>query len=264
MKWFVGLSLLDKAVIALSCVIVGFVALDPIALHLTRELDPAALKAFKRITDLGKSGWILVSCAIFIVVLYFMKPGDAALRLRAGRTHFVGIFLFIFSAVAGSGLIALFLKNLIGRARPKFFDTLGPLEFSPLALDADFAGFPSGHATTIFALAAAFAFLWPRTRVVAFSIAVWIASTRFLIGAHYLTDAIAGAVLGVGFVIALRSRLSVRRWVFERRPDGIIRLRAPRLSAWMWGQLGSPLFSVWPDAVKKRLFRRTRDKEAKI
>lgn len=262
LNWFVHLSLFDKTVVAVSCIFFGFCVLDPIAIHLTRGLDPAALKTFRRLTDLGKSGWVLVSCALLIAALYFMKRGKAGFRFRAGCTHFMGVFSFIFGAVAGSGLIALFFKNLIGRARPKYFDTLGPVEFSPLALTADFAGFPSGHATTIFALAAAFAFLWPRTRVIAFAIAVWIAATRFLIGAHYLTDTIAGASLGVGFVIFFRSRSVARRWVFEERPDGTIRQRVPLLSAWVWRELKIRPVKAWPEAIKRKFSRRAADDDS--
>ncbi|GBF27129.1 hypothetical protein MnTg02_02175 [bacterium MnTg02] len=261
LNWFAGLSHFDKTVIAVSCIFFGFCILDPIVIHLTRALDPTALKIFKVFTDFGKSGWILVLCAVVVGVLYLMKRDAKGFRFRAGCSHFLGVFSFLFVAVAGSGLVALLLKNIIGRARPKHFDTLGPIEFSPLALTADFAGFPSGHATTIFALAAVLAFLWPRTRVIAYAIAVWVASTRFLIGAHYLTDAVAGSFLGVSFVVMMRSYCSARRWVFEERPDGAIRQRVPLLSAWMWQGLKTRLKSVWPAAIKRKLSRRPADQD---
>ncbi|MGI9386227.1 MAG: phosphatase PAP2 family protein [Methyloligellaceae bacterium] len=262
-NWLVGLSLADKTAIAVSCVLFGFCVIDPIVLHLVRQLDPAALKTFKLITDLGKSGWILISSAILIAALYILRRGDTGLRFRAGCSHFIGVFGFVFAAVAGSGLVALFFKNLIGRARPKYFNTLGPVEFSPLALSADFAGFPSGHATTAFALATAVACLWPATRIIAFSIVAWVASTRFLIGAHYLTDTVVGAALGVSFSIILRSRLANRRWVFARAPDGALRQRTPLLGAWMWKALKLRAVEHWPVAIKRKFSRRTIDEDGR-
>jgi len=74
--------------------------------------------------------------------------------------------------------------------------------------------FPSGHATTMFALAAicAIVLLDPPRRVpgavrlilalVALLVAAAVAAAMVAIGAHYFTDAVAGAAVGIGVVLA--------------------------------------------------------------
>ena len=60
----------------------------------------------------------------------------------------------MFVSVGGAGLIANLAKNIIGRARPRLFETIGPLDFKLFAFQSDYASLPSGHATNMFALAA--------------------------------------------------------------------------------------------------------------
>jgi membrane-associated phospholipid phosphatase len=76
------------------------------------------------------------------------------------------------------------------------------------------AAFPSGHATSSFALAASFAVLLanPPRRVpggvrlllvlVAFLLAAAVAAAMVAIGAHTVSDAVGGAAVGVGVVLA--------------------------------------------------------------
>lgn len=87
-------------------------------------------------------------------------------------------------------------------------------------------GFPSGHATSSFALAAVFAILLtdpayrrvPRALrlllvLIALLLAAAVAATMIAIGAHVFTDAVAGAAVGTGVVLAcaLTLDLAVRR-----------------------------------------------------
>ena len=87
-------------------------------------------------------------------------------------------------------------------------------------------GFPSGHATSSFALAAIFAILVsdPVYRrvpgalrlllvLMALLLAAAVAATMIAIGAHVFTDAVAGAAVGTGVVLAcaLTLDLAVRR-----------------------------------------------------
>ena len=109
-----------------------------------------------------------------------------------------------------------------------------------MTFNYDFASFPSGHATTICAFAAVLAIFWPRARVFLFVAAAWVAATRFLIGSHFFTDAVGGALLGFWGPYFLRGRLAERRWLFERR-DGAIRLRGPRLRRWVRSEIRGSL-----------------------
>ena len=137
------------------------------------------------------------------------------------------------SASAGPGLIANVAKNIIGRARPTVFDQVGALDFKLFAFDPDYASLPSGHATNIFAFATVIGMLWPRGRVLLYTIAAWIAASRVLIGQHYVTDVVLGAILGTVFPYFVRDRFAARRWLFERTPGGGYRLRGARIQRWL-------------------------------
>jgi len=73
----------------------------------------------------------------------------------------------------------------------------------------------------------------PKGRVLLYTLAAWIAASRVLIGEHYFTDVIAGAILGTAFPYLVRERFAARRWLFERTPEGGYRLRGVRTQRWL-------------------------------
>ncbi|TIS80776.1 MAG: phosphatase PAP2 family protein, partial [Mesorhizobium sp.] len=81
-------------------------------------------------------------------------------------------------AVGLSGLAVNLLKYGIGRARPLYFNDYGVLSLHPFAMDARFAGFPSGHATTMGAVFGVLLLLFPRRWRIALAASALIASTR--------------------------------------------------------------------------------------
>lgn len=229
---FLSLGPVDKTVILLSACLFSMLIVDPLVLGVTRGLDEEVRAFFGAITDIGKSGWILVVTGLGCAASAALYRRSERLRLRAAYAYLGQLAAFVFLAVATTGLAASLSKNIIGRARPKFHDTLGAFDFSPFAFRADLAAFPSGHATTVFALATALALLWPRARIVLFTAAVWAASSRFMIAAHYFTDVVAGAALGTGGTLMLRQALARRRWLFQIGVSGP-ELRGRRLGKWI-------------------------------
>ncbi len=157
----------------------------------------------KMLTDFGESGWIIILSAFLFIEGW---AGSRLLqsprcRCQAAQISRVGGYLLI--SIALSGLLANLVKRIIGRARPVHFHDWGAFGFSPFNGHASFESFPSGHATTIGAFFAALAFLFPRYRFVFAACALWLASTRVMIGAHYPSDVIAGLALGGWFSFML-------------------------------------------------------------
>jgi undecaprenyl-diphosphatase len=112
------------------------------------------------------------------------------------------------AAVAAAGLLDQLLKNLLCRARPSAaaagaFLVGFPCAPAPYAL----ASFPSGHATTAFALAALLALWYPRWRWASLAIAGLVGLSRIVLGSHFPADVVAGAALGAAVVLA-----ATRRW----------------------------------------------------
>lgn len=232
------LSGIEKAAIAGSLVVTVFLVVDPLILQSVRSFDPETRQFFKSFTDLGKSGWILVPLGLAVIGLYLFRTRDHSFRMFVAAGYLIQLTGFLFVSVAVASLAGSLIKNILGRARPKFFDSLGPVEFQPFTFDYDFASFPSGHATTICALAAALGILLPRARVLLFVAAGWVAATRFLIGSHYLSDALGGAALGFFTAYLLRNRMAARRWLFREKADGTKELRGLRLWPWIASQTG--------------------------
>ena len=233
MRYLAQLSLVERTVITGSLLVLGFLLVDPLILDVVRSFSSETRAFFKWFTDLGKSAWILIPTGLAVIALYFYRTREYRLREAAAAGYVMQLLGFVFVAVAGASLTASLVKNILGRARPKFFDDLGTVAFQPFTFDYNYASFPSGHATTIIALATALALLWPRARIYLFAIAGWIAATRFLLGSHYLSDVLGGVALGVAFPCLLRDRLAARGWLFRKTAEGSVVLRAKRLRRWI-------------------------------
>ena len=112
---------------------------------------------------------------------------------------------------------------MIGRLRPWAFDSQGHLAFDPTAWTSAAASFPSGHATTAFAAAVVLAALWPRARIPLLVLAALAALARIVLDAHYMSDAIGGAIFGsLGAALVVRA-FARRRLTLKITADGTIR-----------------------------------------
>lgn len=146
------------------------------------------------VPDLGRSWSFLVTAILFL----------AAFRISSGNHRFTDKALFVINASSAAGFAADVLKLVFGRPRPR----------SPLAAETDvfhwfdgsdgLGSFPSGHAAVTAALAGSLAHLYPEHRLAIFSTAIVIASTRVIVGDHYLSDALFGFALGLSMVIAMQ------------------------------------------------------------
>jgi undecaprenyl-diphosphatase len=158
-----------------------------------QDLNPEAVQVFQWITKLGKStGYLIVFFVLFVFFKCYLRRPIAANRA-----------LFLFAAVALSGLATDLIKPLVGRLRPKLLFEADLYGFDPFRIGYEYNSFPSGHATTVFALAAALSFFFPRWRLPLFSFAAVVGLSRIIVGAHYLSDVMAGATVGVMTVFAL-------------------------------------------------------------
>ena len=133
----------------------------------------------------GGDGWLWYAM-IGLVVLFGGEHRGAALA-STGLATGVGIALF------------MKLKRTIGRKRPC---ALEPHCWAKL-LPPDQFSFPSGHTITAFAVAISLSTFYPEMEPGLLFCAVSIAASRVLLGMHYLSDVVAGGVLGT--VLALGS-----------------------------------------------------------
>jgi membrane-associated phospholipid phosphatase len=173
-------------------------------------------------TELGDAYWIL-SFALRLILLSAALAFIIHDRLpRLMLIEQTKLWAFVFLGVALPSLVANLVKRTIGRSRPELLDENGILTFRTWSRDWLYESFPSGHATTIFALAMVVGFLKPRWFIAAVAVAAVVAFSRVPVGAHYLTDAIGGALLGTIGAYAVRDVFAWRGWLFRRTPSGRI------------------------------------------
>ena len=197
--------------------------IDPLAVPGQRGLPNAIVAAFEAITDVGKSGWVLVPAGLaLLAIAAAVTPAIGRIAYGVAMSLVVRIG-FVFLAVAIPGLVVTIVKRLIGRARPMHFDDLGAYGFDPLGWRVDYASFPSGHGTTAFGIAAAFGALFPRLRPLLWSLAALIALSRVVVAAHYPSDVVAGAICGVIGALLVRNWFAARRLGFVVTAAGTVR-----------------------------------------
>ena len=186
---------------------------------------PAWVKAaFGQITYLGLSGYMFTLAGLALL-------GAIAARGRGRGPRFdrACLFLaeragFLIAVLAFSGIASQVIKHLFGRARPSLIDMVGPFHFDLMALNSTYASMPSGHAVSAFAMAVSLGWMAPRLRWPLLVLALLIAISRVVISAHYPSDVIAGAGLGVFCAVLLRRAFALRGLAFRWTPSGL-RLR---------------------------------------
>jgi membrane-associated phospholipid phosphatase len=173
------------------------------------------------LTDFGKSAYVLwaLVAILFVIALMFPRARGTA---RPALSGFGIRLLYIFFAVLLPVLTGEILKDIVGRGRPFVGGQANAFNFSHFSGSEAFASFPSGHATTAFALAFAVGALWPALRVPMLLYALVIAASRLVLLAHHPSDVVAGALLGVIGAMLVRYWFAARHLAFTIRRDGTI------------------------------------------
>jgi membrane-associated phospholipid phosphatase len=207
--------------IVVAVFVLSMLTFDAAAIRAVRHLPRWVASVFDEITDFGKSGWFLWPLGLLFLALAalpstltpFSQRVFAAIMVRIG---------FLFTAIALPGLFVTIVKRMIGRARPGVGGTLDPTLFIPFEGHAAYAGTPSGHVTTAFAVLVAFGTLWPRARTALLIYALLIALSRVVVIAHYPSDVFAGAIVGIVGAVLVRRYFAQRRLGFSIEPNGAI------------------------------------------
>ena len=201
------------AVLALTAVAFAVVADHGLLAHIQRADD-----AWLRLMISGRMAPVTVVAKVFnwLGLVYVTLPVRIAIAgFLALRRRWWHLAAFAAAVVLSEILIGT-LKGVYDRARP------------PESLVATSgASFPSGHsiAATVTVVAAVIALVPPGPRRVAWGtvatgFSVLMALSRAYLGAHWLSDALAGVLLGASCALLAALAVSVlqRRWS-KRRPD---------------------------------------------
>jgi undecaprenyl-diphosphatase len=161
----------------------GFARLDDAAARFgARHATTGTTRLLRAVTTLGSTPFV---AAVVIVV--------GVQQYRQHRRWATPLFLA--TSVVSTVAIGNLVKLIVGRDRPDIARLIG----------AAGSSFPSGHSAAAAATYASLALIYGRGRSrkvratlagVAAAIAVAVAATRVLLGVHWLTDVIAGVLLG--------------------------------------------------------------------
>jgi undecaprenyl-diphosphatase len=219
-------SLLLTAAIA-ALIVVLVVALDAAEIGWMPVRGTAYLWPLRILTDFGKSTYVLWTLFAALCGLALLAPRLSGTARAVLMSFFIRI-QFIFSSVLLAVLAGELIKGVVGRGRPFVGGVANPYNFSYFSFSEAYSSFPSGHATTAFALAFAVAALWPRLRLAMIVYVLVIAATRLVLLAHHPSDVVGGALIGVIGAMAMRYWFAARKLGFSIRPDGsIVALEGP-------------------------------------
>jgi undecaprenyl-diphosphatase len=221
--WRTPARLAAAATITIALIAATMILADSLLLGMVQRVPLGVIAAFDWFTDFGKSVWFLVPIALALVAIATLASPRLPLMSQRLLVAVAVRLGFLFVAIGLPGLVFTILKRLIGRARPLVEGSADPFVYRPLNWSVQYASFPSGHATDAFAIATAIGVLWPWTRWIMWPYALGIAVSRVVVTAHFPSDVIAGAVVGVVGALLVREWFAARGFAFVLRPDGGIR-----------------------------------------
>jgi membrane-associated phospholipid phosphatase len=204
-----------------AAIIVLMYAIDAWEISQMPKRGTPSLWWVRILTDFGKDEYVLAVLAGLLIAVALVAPALHGIR----RSLLLGLgtrLQFIFCAVAFSNLVTEVLKYCVGRGRPFVGGEANAFHFSHFAGNPAYYSFPSGHATTAFALALAVSAVWPQARVAMAVYALIIAASRLVLLAHHPSDVVAGALVGITGALFVRYWFAARRLGFAIQRDGTI------------------------------------------
>ena len=164
---------------------------------------------FETLTHFGDSLYFFVPTILIWVVIKIIQNKNKIILTISD------ISLFILFNILFSGIAVQIFKHILGRPRPPLFHSNNLTTLDIFNFDTRWHSFPSGHTATIFAFIFCLIFLFPKIKNILITIAIVIASTRVIVGAHYVSDIFGGALVAYITSILLRDKFFQKSKLFQ-------------------------------------------------
>ncbi|MBH0009795.1 phosphatase PAP2 family protein [Salinibacterium sp. SWN1162] len=127
----------------------------------------------------------------------FLVPLGGALAFFLLKRRWAALYFLMASALS-AGVVQL-LKTLFSRARPE-----------EILVTADFGSFPSGHVANAATLTVVLILLLQRRWIIVVGViyTILMILSRTYLGAHWLSDTVGGALVGIGVAVILWAPLA--------------------------------------------------------
>ena len=171
---------------------------------------PGELKRLLNFAEVFAHG---MGVAVILVAAVALDPslspaiaGDGRRAGAFGRLRRGSDLLRMIAAAVAGGIMVDVIKALVDRVRPRAADltavasaiaTFGTQAAERITSHSDVNSFPSGHAAMAAGLAAALSWKYPRGSWLFLALAIAAAAQRVATSAHYPSDVLLGAALGL-------------------------------------------------------------------
>lgn len=215
------------AVITLALVFAGIFWFDKPLYLFMRNFDAPVWRLFDLLFD--AKIWLIVS-AVVLLFFYIKKSLKVRPKIKNENNKFsLAVFIkdaflkvhnsyafYVFCSVLATSVVGKILKILIGRARPIFYEALDMTGFFPLSTEWAFNSMPSGHTFASFAGLVMIGLLAPKVKWFTWTLAIIIGASRVFYGAHWPTDVIMGAFIGMAMADLVKAALKSRALDLEK------------------------------------------------
>ena len=172
-------------------------------------------KFFIKITKVGDSLWFFIISILGFFISYFLFKSKIKNKLIQNLKNF---FLFLLTTISLTGVLTQVIKHIIGRPRPNYSSENGSFGFEFFSFESSFHSFPSGHTSTIFAVALALSMLTPKIKIYYIFFALIVGLSRVVVGAHFFSDVIGGVIvafIGIKLTLLIFKKFKIETKVFE-------------------------------------------------
>ena len=140
----------------------------------------------------------LAFTALSVIVFFVYKAVTNENDFRYAFVKIKNSYVFyVFCSVVAAFLTTGVLKVLIGRSRPIIYEALNTSVFVPGTYEHVFNSMPSGHTAVSFAGLVMIGMLFTRIKWATWTMAILVGLSRLYVGAHWASDVIFGAFIGM-------------------------------------------------------------------
>ncbi len=150
---------------------------------------------FTKVTELGSSSLYFIVSFVGIIFLYINKKFKIV--FIKNNKKLINFFISFIIYLLTIGIVTQIIKHLVGRPRPNYTNFEDSFSFNFFTFDSNFHSFPSGHSSTIFMVCFVLCTALPKLKYFFYFLASIVAFSRVIVGAHFFTDILAGALLAL-------------------------------------------------------------------